>query len=134
MSCIYYKPHLHQSKDINQPSIMSTREHHFSHLYTNTSHIYCVTINKQIQILYVGQSLTPTTSASVELLVFIFCLLGLKCTIPYPKDMHPPVCIFRSGCTTYSAWTHVHNWLILSAPIIILSYMGWYILIPASKK
>ena len=37
--------------------------------------------------------------------------------------MQPPVWIFRSGCTPYAASTHVHNWIRLSYPITLLSYM-----------
>ena len=55
--------------------------------------------------------------------MFSFCLLDLQFTIPYPKDMQPPVWIFKSGCTPYAALAYVHNWLRLSAPIILLSYM-----------
>ena len=37
--------------------------------------------------------------------------------------MQPPVWLFNPGCTPYVALTHMHNWLRLSATIILLSYM-----------
>ena len=83
----------------------------------------CDPTNKQIQMFYGKWSLTPTNSALVVLFVFSFCFLDLQCTIPYPKDMQPPVCVFKSGCTPYVASTHVHNCLRLSDPIILLLSM-----------
>ena len=53
--------------------------------------------------------------------MFSFCFLDLQCTILYPKYMQPPVWIFYPGCTPYAASNHVHNWIIISAPIILLS-------------
>ena len=86
----------------------------------------CDPTNKQIQMFYGKWSLTPTNSALVEIFVFSFCFLDLQCTIPYPKDIQPPVCVFKSGCTPYAASNHVHNWLMLSAPIIL--YHPWCVL------
>ena len=55
--------------------------------------------------------------------MFSFFLMELQCTILYPKVMLPPVWIFKSGCTPYVASTHVHNWIRMYAPIILLSYI-----------
>ena len=55
--------------------------------------------------------------------MFSFFLVELQCTILYPKGMLPPVWIFKSGCTPYVASTHVHNWIRMYAPIILLSYI-----------
>ena len=83
-------------------------------------------MNKQIQNFYINLSLTPTTLTSVELFVFSFCLLDFQFTIPYPKYMQPPAWLFKSGCNPYTASTHVHNWLRLSATIVLVSYMVCY--------
>ena len=72
-------------------------------------------------MLYGRLSITPTTSTSVDLFVFIFFLLELQFTKPYPNYILMPVWLFRSGCTPYAASTYVNNWLRLSAPTIVLS-------------
>ena len=90
------------------------------HKPTSPSHDHTGT-HKQIHILYGSSSLTPTNSASVDIVLFSFFLLDFQCTIPYPNYMQPPMWLFRSGCTPYAASTHVHNCLRLSAPMILLS-------------
>ena len=55
--------------------------------------------------------------------MFSFCFLDLQCTIPYPKDMHLTVWLLNLGWTPYAESTNVHNWIRLSALIIVLSYM-----------
>ena len=59
---------------------------------------------------------------------FSFRFMDLKFTTPYPNDMQPTVCIFRLGCNSYEALIHVHNWLMISAPMILLSFIVcfWY--------
>ena len=47
--------------------------------------------------------------------------MDLKCTIPHPNDIPPPVWIFRYVFTPYTASKHVHSWLRLSSPITISS-------------
>ena len=47
--------------------------------------------------------------------------MDLKCTILYLKYIQPPVWLLKSGCTQYAAPIHVHNWIRMSAPIILLS-------------
>ena len=59
-------------------------------------------------------SLTPTTSASVELLVLIFCLDDLFTMLPRPIDMVDPVWLFMSWCTANDvvmdiAWLMGHD-------------------------
>ena len=81
----------------------------------------CAPINRQIQMLYVKSSLVPTTLDPVETILFSFFLMDLQCNIAYPNYIQPPVWIFRSGCNPYATLTHVHNWLSLSDPMIILS-------------
>ena len=49
----------------------------------------------------------PTTSYSVELFVFILFLDDLKCIIPAPNMMHPPVFPFMPSCTVYEFSTHM---------------------------
>ena len=44
-------------------------------------------------------SYTATASASVKLVVFIFCVLAEPSTIPFPNGMYAPVWLLISGCT-----------------------------------
>ena len=48
-------------------------------------------------------SCTPTTSASVELVVFIFCLLDAPFIILRPNVMYDPVWLSISSCTANAA-------------------------------
>ena len=79
-----------------------------SHVQTNTDVVWQL-INHTDQFFLSGD------------LMFSFCLLDLQCTIPYPNNIKPFMWIFRSWCTPYSAQTHVHNWIIMYAPMIIVS-------------
>ena len=71
-------------------------------------------------------SLTPTSSASVELLAFIFCFDDFVCIKPCPSDMAPPVCPLMLGCTAYDASTHVHRVSNDVAPKILLSSIVFF--------
>ena len=46
--------------------------------------------------------------------------LDLQCTIPYPNDMQPPLWLFMLQSTPYLVSTHVHNWIIMFSPKILL--------------
>ena len=37
--------------------------------------------------------------------------------------MQPSVCILKLWCTPHGAWTHLNNWLRLSDPMILLSFI-----------
>jgi len=67
----------------------------------------CTARNMTAWILYGTYSLVPTSSDSVELFVFSFCLPDLQCKAPHPMDIIPLVCPFISGCTAYDASIHV---------------------------
>jgi hypothetical protein len=60
-------------------------------------------------------SLTPTSSALVELLVFKFCLSDIEYIQPLPIDMVAPVGLSMLGCTLYDASTHHLITYVLSA-------------------
>ena len=81
------------------------------------------TTNRHIKMLYGRYFFTPTTSYSVELFIFKFSFMDLQCMSPKPNDMQPPVWLLLSGCTPYATSYHVHNWLRLSANIILLSFI-----------
>ena len=74
-------------------------------------------------MVYSRQSSTPTTLASVEIVLFNFCLLESHCINPDTNYMQPPVWLFRSGCTPYVALTYVNNWMRMYAPMILLLSM-----------
>ena len=48
--------------------------------------------------------------------------------------MQLPVWIFKSGCTSYVASTHLYNWLKLSAPIIHLSSSVFFTILQYSPQ
>ena len=52
------------------------------------------------------QSSAATSSASVELLVFIFCFLEIDITAPSPIVILPPVWLLKSGWTAKAASTN----------------------------
>ena len=74
-------------------------------------------------MLYGSYSTTPTTSSSVKIFVFNLFFLGLQCTSSQPNDTPHLVWLFRSGCTTYAASSHVHSWLRLYDPITLLLFI-----------
>ena len=55
--------------------------------------------------------------------MFSFYFLDLKCTIPYPNNIQPPVWTFKLGCTLYTASIHVHKWIRLYATMILSSFI-----------
>ena len=63
-------------------------------------------------------SFTPTTSASVELVVFIFCLLDAPFIIPRPNVMYATVWLRISLCTVNAASMNHSFWSSLSASIV----------------
>jgi hypothetical protein len=61
-------------------------------------------------------SSTPTTSLSVELLVFNFCFVKTEKRNPLPIVSLPPVCMRMFGCTANEASMYHINSPLLSAP------------------
>ena len=66
-------------------------------------------------------SFTPTTSASVELLVFIFCFVLMDIGHPLPIGIVAPVWLRMFGCTAYEASIHQLITLLPSASNVNLS-------------
>jgi hypothetical protein len=52
------------------------------------------------------KSLTPMTSASVELLELSFCFWHILNNMPMPQEIPPPVWLFMSMCTANDASTN----------------------------
>ena len=63
--------------------------------------------NYWVNITWVSTSSTPTSLASVELLVFSFCLLDCTYAPPVPMVMKPPVWLLISLCTAKDASTGI---------------------------
>ena len=70
----------------------------------------------------------------MELFVFSFFFMDLKCTIQYPNDMQLKVWLFRQDCTAYTASTHVHKWLRLSSTMIFLLPIFLFQILPYSPQ
>eukprot|EP00957_Ditylum_brightwellii_P157812 12011958-Ditylum_brightwellii.AAC.1 len=51
-------------------------------------------------------SFTPTSSASVELRVLIFCFVDMEYGLPFPNVIVAPVWLRICGWTAYDASTH----------------------------
>ena len=66
----------------------------------------CASIKCVAQMVLGKKSLTPTTSASVELFVLSFCLAHPCITTPLPIDIVPPVCPRMSRWMAYDESTH----------------------------
>ena len=62
-------------------------------------------------------SSTPTSSASVELLVLIFWFVDTDNTLPCPNVRHAPVWLLQSGCTANDASMFQVRVQLLSVPI-----------------
>ena len=60
-------------------------------------------------------SLTPTSSASVELRVLIFCLVDEAYRAPFPMLNMDPVWLLMSGCTAKDA--SIHHWIRSMSPL-----------------
>ena len=61
-------------------------------------------------------SCTPTTSASHELVVLIFCFFDALVIALLPSESVPPMWLFMSGCAAYDASTHHFTTSIPYAP------------------
>ena len=64
-------------------------------------------INNFVHIVCDKKSMAPNTSASMELLVLIFCLEDFVYTTPFPIMIALPVWLLISGWHAYDASTHV---------------------------
>ena len=83
----------------------------------------CASWNVTIYFLNDTYSLVPTSSDSVVLFLFNFCLLEWKWIIPYPIDIAPSVWLHIFGCTSNDSSTQVNNSYKLNNPINCLTYL-----------
>ena len=62
-----------------------------------------------VHIISIIHSKVPTSSASVLLVVLIFCFVDLLMMLPWPRLNVAPVCPFRLAWTPFEASTHQSN-------------------------
>ena len=76
--------------------------------YTTLSETFipCASKKYRIHNIWGNRSSPPTSSASVDLFVFSFCLFEAEYRAPLPIDIIPPLCLFMLWWTVNAASTH----------------------------